>query len=261
MISEMADLHSHLLPGVDDGSRTPEQSVGVLGAMLSENVTDICLTPHLSVAELVPDRLAAWIERHDKAYNELMAVAPMRPRTYRGSEIMLDQPFPRDAVLTHRVSIAGSRYALIEFPPGFSAQSIRALIKVVVEQGFVPLLAHVERYSVATTDEVYLWRERGAAIQVDATTLAAGRGARTERARAVIRTGLADVIAADNHGDSRTLGPVSKYLHERDGIEQAEYLLRINPQAILKDQAIESVPPLRLARTGLRTWVDFLRRG
>ena len=49
----MIDLHSHLLPAVDDGSRTVEQSVGVLRRMAGLGITDVCLTPHLRANETV----------------------------------------------------------------------------------------------------------------------------------------------------------------------------------------------------------------
>jgi tyrosine-protein phosphatase YwqE len=121
----------------------------------------------------------------------------------------------------------------------------------IASTGFVPLIAHPERYAVATPDEVFLWRERGAATQVDASTLAVKKGPRAERARAIVEAGLADVLAADNHGDTRSLAAVWRYLNGVGASEQADYLLRQNPHAVLSDQALEPVPPVRLKR---RSW-------
>ena len=108
----MIDLHSHLLPGVDDGSRTVEQSVGVLRQMAERGITDVCLTPHLRAAETAhgPPR------RHDEAFDALEAQVPPLPRLHRGAEVMLDRPLPIGAEGIRRVSLRGSRYLLVEFP-------------------------------------------------------------------------------------------------------------------------------------------------
>ena len=73
----MIDLHSHLLPGVDDGSRTVEQSVTVLRRMAELGITDVCLTPHLRANETA----TAPPARHEEAFAALRAEAfPVAPR-------------------------------------------------------------------------------------------------------------------------------------------------------------------------------------
>jgi len=90
---------------------------------------------------------------------------------------------------------------------------------------------------------------------VDATTLLSPRG-RGERARQLIATGLADILAADNHGDTRMLGAGRRLIEELGGEEQAELLTRLNPAAILSDQPMRLVEPLELRPSLL----DRLRR-
>ena len=63
----MIDLHSHLLPGVDDGARTPEQAVAVLGRMAAAGVSDLCLTPHLLASALARGMPAS----HERAFQTL----------------------------------------------------------------------------------------------------------------------------------------------------------------------------------------------
>lgn len=245
----MADIHCHLLPGVDDGSKSAEQSMTVLKAMGQDNIGAVCLTPHLSVSDLSPDRFYARLGQYDAAYDDLMRIAPASPKCHRGVELMVDGSLPSDAVIDTRITLGGSRYLLIEFPRDLSALAIRALVVEIASTGFVPLVAHPERYSVATPNEVYLWRERGAATQVDATTLSREKGSRAERAKAIVEAGLADVLAADNHGDARSLATASRYLDGLGASEQADYLLRQNPNAVLSNQALEPVPPITLTRT------------
>jgi protein-tyrosine phosphatase len=255
----MADLHSHLLPGVDDGSRTIAQSVRVLDLMGKSHTSDVCLTPHLRSSQLSPDVLANQLSLHDHAFDELSAQAPVLPRMHRGVELMVEGPLPRDAALDRTLCLAGSRYILIEFPLELNATSIRALIGLFTRRGLVPLIAHAERYSIATPAEVFVWKDLGAAIQVDAHTLALARGSRGTRAKALVGSGLADVIAADNHGDERTLAAPWTYLTQIGANVQAECLLAINPQAILADFALEPVPPL-VRQPPFRSFLRFFRR-
>ena len=83
------DLHFHLLPGVDDGSRSTAKSINVLREMAKAGVTDIWLTPQMRAADVEAGPRA----KHERAFEELKAVAPELPRLHRGAEVMLDRPW------------------------------------------------------------------------------------------------------------------------------------------------------------------------
>lgn len=237
----MIDLHSHLLPAVDDGSRSVAQSVGVLREMARCGVTDVCLTPHLTAT-----RAEAGVPpRHDAAFDALRAAAPERPRLHRGAEVMLDRPLGPLAAAHPGVRLGGSRYILVEFPRLVAAAAVARALAHVVWLGLVPVLAHPERYVSCSVEAVRRWRSLGARMQVDATTLLSLRG-RGLRARRLVAAGLADIIAADNHGDGRTLLAGRRLLEEHGGLVQAEILATRNPAAILEDRELEPVPPLAL---------------
>lgn len=255
----MADLHCHLLPGVDDGSKSVEQSIQVLDSMATEGIGAVCLTPHMAISDLDPSRFYEHLRKHDDAYDQLMRVAPASPKCYRGVELMVDGAVPSNAVINARITLGGSRYILIEFPPDLSALAIRGLIREIVLTGFVPLVAHAERYIVATPSEVFRWREQGAVAQVDATTLSQGRGHRAQRAKAILEAGLADIVAADNHGDRRTLTTAARYLQKIGAQEQADYLLVRNPHAVLNNQSLEPVPAIRFSRSPWERVSSFFR--
>jgi protein-tyrosine phosphatase len=243
-LAPFADLHSHLLPGVDDGSKSIEQSLRAMEKMRSTNTSHVCLTPHFGVQDLVPDSFEVKIAEHDSRYASVESHLPRLPKTYRGAELMLDRVPAQESLLDHRIRLAGSRYLLVEFPPQLASGAIRGLLQILIRRQVVPLVAHAERYLCGTPKEVFTWKEVGAAIQVDALTLAIGKGRKAERARAIVASGLADVIAADNHGDDRTVGMAWRYLKTVDGADQGVQLLSTNPLAILGDRAIERVNPL-----------------
>lgn len=234
----MIDLHSHLLPGVDDGSRSVEQSRRVLAAMAEAGVTDICLTPHL-LASQAP---AGVPREHDRAFAALTAGDPIPVRLHRGAEVMLDRPLSADAAADPAIRLAGTRWILVEFPRLVTAETVENALGHVVKVGLLPLLAHPERYSSCSPGTAWRWRQAGARLQVDATTLLSPRP-RGERARALLAAGLGDILAADNHGDERSIVTARRFLENQGAAEQAGALCERNPRAILEERDLELVEP------------------
>lgn len=247
----MIDLHSHLLPAVDDGSRTVEQSVGVLRRMAELGITDVCLTPHLRANETVD----APPDRHDDAFAALRAEAPDLPRLHRGAEVMLDRPLPLEPDRMRRITLGGTQYILVEFPRLVAVEAVTNALTRVRDAGLTPVLAHPERYGSCSVEAVAYWRSLGARMQVDATTLHSPQ-TRGQRARQLVAAGLADILAGDNHGDERTIAAGADFLRALDGNAQAELLTVANPSAILRGEPLVEVPPLAIRRT----WMQRLRQ-
>jgi protein-tyrosine phosphatase len=247
------DLHSHLLPAVDDGSRSVEQSVKVLLDMARQGVTDVCLTPHLQSGRSEAGPPPA----HNQAFDALRAQAPQMPRLHRGAEIMMDRPIARPVALARNVTLGGTRYILVEFPRLVAYETVSNALSQVVELGLVPILAHPERYSCCSVEAVRHWRSLGARTQIDATTLLATQ-ARGQRARLLVSEGLGDILAGDNHGDARTVATGARFLRAQDGFEQVDLLARRNPAAILADAELTPVPPLRIRQSWMTRIKQFL---
>ena len=235
----MIDLHSHLLPGVDDGARTVAQSVVTLQALAEGGVTDVCLTPHFSASALeggVPDA-------HEEAWAALRREMPVGPQLYRGAEVMLDRGLGPLGATNPAFRLNCTRYMLVEFPRMVSTEAAFNALRGVVETGVTPLLAHPERYAVCSPGLVARWRALGVLMQVDATTavMATRRG---DRARALLAHGLADIVAADNHGDNRTMAEIRRALEAQGDGEAAALLTTENPRAILENRPTVPVPPV-----------------
>jgi protein-tyrosine phosphatase len=233
------DLHSHILPGVDDGSRSVSQSVQVLARLADQGVRAVCLTPHLLASVAVSGVPAA----HDRAFERLRAEAPPGIALYRGAEIMLDRPLDARVAQDRAVTLNRTRYLLVEFPRLVTRDAVDQALAGVRGTGLVAVLAHPERYKCCTPAAAQAWKAEGTLLQVDGPTLLSA-SSRGERARDLVREGLAAIAAGDNHGDDRSLRPVQDALADIEGGRQAELLLVANPQAILEDRPVEDVPPL-----------------
>jgi protein-tyrosine phosphatase len=254
----MIDLHTHLLPGVDDGARTLDAAVAALARLRADGVRTVACTPHLRASQVrrgaVPD--------HAARFAELRAASPDDgPVLVRGWEIMLDDP---GVMLDARMlGIATSRVVLVELPRGAVPPNVELELARLRADGARPLVAHPERYVGFAPALARRWRDAGALLQGDATTLC-GAGRRGELARALLAEGLYDVLASDNHGDARTLGAARDFLGVHGAGESATLLTTTNPDRLLRDEPVEPVPPVRLAERALvrlREWLLGRLRG
>lgn len=233
----MIDLHSHLLPGVDDGSPSLDVSVPVLRRFAEQGVECVVLTPHLTASRAA----TAPFERHREIFEMLRAASPPRLELLLGWEIMLDVPNV-DLGAMH-LSLGGSRAVLVEFPRMNVPQGAAAEIARIRRTGRVPVLAHPERYWGCTTRIVTEWRIAGAVIQMDTASLV-GRGTISTMSRALLAAGLVDLFSSDNHGDARSLATARDWLVEVGTPEQAELLTRTNARRVLAGTPVLPVPPL-----------------
>lgn len=233
----MIDIHTHLLPGVDDGSPSIDHSVPVLERFGRAGVEVLVCTPHLRATEAG----RAPVERYADILARLVERAPRKPVLRQGWEIMLDAP--GIDLSRPELHLAGSDAALVEFPrmnvpPGATQELLRISMS-----GVIPVLAHPERYYGATVRQVLDWRSVGAVIQMDAAMLF-GNAPMCRFARTLLEEGLVDCIASDNHGDRRSLNSARRWLIGVGVPEQAELLTHTNAQRLLDGQPLLPVAPI-----------------
>jgi protein-tyrosine phosphatase len=141
-------------------------------------------------------------------------------------------------------TMAGSRYVLVEFSPNDKYSHIRGAINELVNNGYIPIIAHCERYEevMADSDNVEELVDAGAYIQINAHTVAGkfGRGIR-KKVLKLIKDNLVHFIGTDAHSDGhRTpdLEECLKYLRKKTDEETIQRLLDINPQKVIANEYI-----------------------
>jgi protein-tyrosine phosphatase len=243
------DLHSHLVPAVDDGSDSIEESLASLEALHADGVGELVTTPHLLLPHLVDDAaIDRELERHRRAWEELAEVAAKRdgvPRLGLGQEI-----WASDAAMVRRildrpdVGLGASRFMLIEF--GFELQGTHTdVVRAVAAAGRGIVVAHPERYRYlpGTSPLVLMreWRDLGARLQVNAGSLTGHYGGIAggpyRLAWEMVRAGLLDIVASDHHGSRRTgVSPREAFdaLVDRSERVTAEQALSVEPAEVLK---------------------------
>jgi protein-tyrosine phosphatase len=252
------DLHSHLVPAVDDGSGSSEESRDSLARLRREGVGTVVTTPHLLLPHLTSDAaIDRELERQRAAFERLLEDlegTPDLPAVGLGQEI-----WASDAALLRRVAsrpevgLAGSRWMLVEF--GFDLQGTHeGVVREAIAAGRGIVIAHPERYRyLPGTDPVaqmHRWRELGAVLQVNAGSFTGHyRSSNPDSERlawAMVREGLVDLVATDHHGARRAgVSPREAFeaLTARGESELAERALARTPGMLLLEGLVEGRPP------------------
>ncbi|MFQ5680247.1 MAG: tyrosine-protein phosphatase [Gemmatimonadota bacterium] len=204
---QIVDLHTHVIPGVDDGARDVEEALAALRTLREAGVRTVVATPHIEATRTErPAHLAARLTAIDEAFAELQdAVRKQGPEVglERGAEVRLNAPAPD--LTDPRLRLAGTRFVLVEFtgfqiPPYGSGQ-----LEEIREAGWLPVLAHPERYGrLSRSIEVAArWREY-AYLQVNAGSLVGRYGPEARSAaRQLLERGWVDYLCSDFHARGR----------------------------------------------------------
>jgi protein-tyrosine phosphatase len=243
------DLHSHLVPGVDDGSASVEESLASLAALRAEGVGALVTTPHLLLPRLATDAdISNELGTHCAAFGELAAAVGGRgdlPAIALGQEIWAPDTYQIRRVI-HRadVGLAGGHYLLVEF--GFDLQgSHEDVIRETLAGGRGIVVAHPERYryvpGVPPLEQMRRWRDLGALLQVNAGSFngyyAHSNPGAQELAWTMVREGLVDLVSTDHHGIRRSgvsLLEAFEALAARGKHELAERVLARAPDRVAR---------------------------
>jgi protein-tyrosine phosphatase len=241
----MIDIHTHLIPGVDDGSKSIEASLEVLQRFARDGVTTVVCTPHLDASRA---HQAPHAE-HEEIFARLAAASTRPPELRRGWEILLD--VPGADLSDSRLGLGGSTARLVEFARlGLPANADKDLSRI-RESGLVPVVAHPERYWGCTPDVVARWKAAGAVIQMDVTAILR-RGGPHRLAEELLTKGLVDLFASDTHVDRRTLAIARDWLSGVTSVENVHLLTVENARRLLADEPTIPVWPIQPRRSMVR---------
>ena len=236
----MIDMHSHILPGVDDGAQDYEQALQMLAIAAEDGVTTQLLTPHIqpgvynnSLASLNDPFTSFKQAAHEQGIDiELKLAAEIRI----GPEIM---PMVQSDAVPWLGAWEGRRVFLMEFPHNQVPAGSINLIQWLLQHNALPMIAHPERNRELQGDICKLepFLDAGCLVQVTAKSLAGGFGAEAHRiAVELLRAEKITLLATDCHNLAYRPPDLStgyKAAAELIGEHAARVLVDDNPQALL----------------------------
>lgn len=162
------DMHCHILPGVDDGSRNIEDSLKMIEMEMAQGVTRIMLTPHYIVGKTD----AALIQ---KKYVELQEAIKQRNypvELFLGNELLYNTDMIEELRAGRALTLAGTSYVLVEFHIGVSYQRMKQAFQELLMAGYRPILAHMERFECLhyQWERVYELVDMGIYMQANANS-------------------------------------------------------------------------------------------
>lgn len=233
-----ADIHIHLLYGVDDGAKSEELMQNMLDSAYSDGARYICATPHFHPGYFgnnvrAVEAAFAKLQQYANKYSDL--------KLYLGNELRYSSSCFAWISRGDCKTINSSRYLLVDFAEDDGADYIVSSVLKLVNSGYIPVLAHVERYDMFHRDfrEIKQLQECGVVIQIDAQSPFGGWGKKAKRrSRRLIEHYFADVIASDAH-DMLERPPLMSacyyYVAEKCGEDYAKKIFYDNPLEILSD--------------------------
>lgn len=236
------DIHCHIIPGVDDGAQTMEQAQEMIKLAYAKDTRRIIATPHYGTSRAKASggiivmryrELLQWVKQN---YPEM--------NLYLGQELSykhgLEEQLNRGAAFT----LAGSRYALVEFQPEDDYGRIRQGLQAVQMAGYWPILAHAERCNrlAANVDYIEELVNMGIYIQVNAKSITGENGWQCKSCtKKLLKRELIHFVASDGHDVKKRTPTIQKAIFQiakQYGKQYALKLSVVNPGKILTDEFI-----------------------
>ena len=240
----MIDLHSHILPGLDDGARKLEESRELARLAASEGIVAIAATPHVRTD--YPTR-AEQMELRVAELRRDFAEQGIAVEVLHGGEIAFDMLPRLDEDELRRFTLAqGGAYVLLEFPYGGWPLGLERTVRELTASGTRAILAHPERNHEVRADPAQLAEavQAGALVQITAASLD-GRLSRSSReaAHRLLELGLAHVLASDAHTPDVREAGLAAAVEAVDDERLARYLTVEAPGAIVAGEPVPDPPP------------------
>lgn len=230
----MTDLHTHILPGMDDGPKDLSSAKALLEQERLQGVHNIALTSHFH-CEM--ESVDGYLTRREAAFSELLKIVPKDMTLKRGCEVFFTPELL--SADPERLCLERTKYLLLELPILQKPAFVHEVLMGLSVRGITPVIAHAERYQYVRNDPTLLadWIDLGALIQVNAGSLT-GQG--SGFVLKLIKWGLVHILASDAHSASHRPANLERgleILQRKLGAEQAQ-LLEQNASAIFAGQSV-----------------------
>lgn len=236
------DIHTHILPGIDDGATNVEESMEIIHYLYNQGITDIVLTSH-------------YIENTKYNYNQVsrnQILTVLRNNLnndkihlYLGNEVYLSENVI-DLLEQHEIStINNTKYMLIELPLTGCLNNFQNILCALSDYGIVPIIAHPERYQFLQKNfhRVSELLEFNCLLQCNIDSIYGKYGKKAKKLmKWLLKNDLVQFVATDTHyvEDKKILEKSYKKLRKLVGEEKYQDLVYRNPLKVLNNEIVES---------------------
>ncbi len=230
----MIDIHSHILHMVDDGSIDLTQSLSMLKIAQSQGVSHLFLTPHYrGEFKCAPKRIK-------ELFDELSCSARRENidvNLYLGQEIYIDKDYKSIIKNGNVLTMNGGRYVLVEFDFVYVSDIVNTVYEL-VREGYIPIVAHMERYGYADMDVAQEVKNIGGLIQVNACSIVYRLPLKCKNfVKRLFKNNMVDFVASDMHSEREYLMQKAyKDVCRKYGQETAHAVFYGNANKIIKGQ-------------------------
>ena len=236
------DMHSHILFEVDDGAHSLEESAAMLKMAYDEGVRTMYATPHYGSGKEHYDR-ELLNRRYDKVKEIAAGVGEEGINLILGNEITYSSGVVDALERGDALTMGNSRYVLIEFDYEVSYKELYKGLQQLINAGYRPILAHIERYYCLNKryDLILSIRELGVALQINAASVLPKLSSEAKFCRKLIRVGYIHFLGSDCHSEVWRPPIMKKAVELLERKTPEKYLLRIlrtNPVKLINNEFI-----------------------
>ena len=236
----MIDIHSHIIPNVDDGARSVEETFNILKEAQEAGFTDVILTSHflLNYYETNAQELIFWKEK----LQEVLKKQGTKINLHSGMEIYITNQMEELLENKKILTLANSGYMLIELPLATNVKYFDYVVYYLEAKGIKPIIAHPERYKCVQKDpdivEEYI--EKGCLIQCNYGSIANLYGREAEKTiKTLLKKNQVHFLGSDVHRENGTyliILDAIKKIRKIIGENKINELTTINPKKILQNE-------------------------
>lgn len=232
----MIDIHSHLLYEVDDGAKSYEESVQMLRDARKQGIYAMILTPHY--------RHGMFAYPNEKIREHFVRL--QRPAVELGVMLFLGTEHHVNSQMVEYIksgrcrTLAGTSYVLAEYKSETEFTYIKSSVEELVFAGYIPIIAHVERYDCMRENLEYaqVLRQMGALLQVNAGAVLGKEGGKEKQyIKMLLKNKWVDFVASDSHGLKKRanyMGKCRDYLYRKYDNTYVDEIIENNALGILK---------------------------
>ncbi|WP_087974153.1 tyrosine-protein phosphatase [Oceanobacillus rekensis] len=247
----MIDIHSHILPGIDDGAKTEEDSIEMAKAAVAQGITAIIATPHHKNGKYENDRNS--IVNHVAILNKLFNNENIPLEVLPGQETRINGEMIEDIQNESLLSLNHSKYIFVEFPSGQVPRFATQMLFDIQVAGYTPIIVHPERNQelIEHPSKLYEFVKKGALTQITAASLIGKFGKNIQKfTDQLVAANLTHFIASDAHNTTTRgfcMDKAFQYVGNHYGNDY-HYLFTENSQLLVDNMNVNRMEPVKVKK-------------